>query len=98
MAYRFRVPHGISPEISRVGLARMWDFPWVKNFAAIHGCYSAISTLADRLQLQNNNISRRFLELIAADHYSQGRIGAAEVHRMLNFSSRWETYQFLKDE
>ncbi len=54
--------------------------------------------IADRLKLQPSNISRRFLELIAADHYRQGRIGAAEVHRMLNFSSRWETYQFLKDE
>jgi hypothetical protein len=28
------------------------------------------------------------LELIAADNYRQGRIGAAQVRRMLNFSSR----------
>ena len=49
-------------------------------------------------QLQSINISRRFLELIAADHYRQGQIGAAEVRRMLNFSSRWETYEFLKRE
>lgn len=54
--------------------------------------------IGDKLQLQNTNISRRVLELIAADNYRQGRIGAAEVHRMLNFSSRWETYQFLKQE
>jgi len=49
-------------------------------------------------QLQPGNISRRVLELIAADHYRQCQIGAAEVRRMLNFSSRWETYAFLKRE
>lgn len=49
-------------------------------------------------QLQTSNISRRILELIAADSYRQGRIGSAEVRQILNFSSRWETYQFLKDE
>jgi Uncharacterised protein family (UPF0175) len=54
--------------------------------------------IADKLQLPPSNIYRRGLELIAADHYRQGRIRSAEVHRMLNFSSRWETYQFLKDE
>ena len=54
--------------------------------------------IAERLQLQRTNISRRVLELIAADNYRQGWIGAGEVHRILNFSSRWETYQFLKQE
>jgi len=49
-------------------------------------------------QLQAGDISRRVLELIAADHYRQGQIGAAEVRRMLNFASRWETYAFLKRE
>lgn len=49
-------------------------------------------------QLQPVDVSCRILELIAADNYRQGRIGAAEVHRMLNFSSRWETYEFLKRE
>ena len=44
------------------------------------------------------NIERRVLELIAADNYRQGRIGAAQVRRMLNFSSRWKTYEFLKQE
>ncbi|MFB2772209.1 UPF0175 family protein [Pelatocladus sp. BLCC-F211] len=38
------------------------------------------------------------MELIAADNYRQGCIGAAEVRQMLNFSSRWETYDFLKRE
>ncbi|MDM9384727.1 UPF0175 family protein [Chlorogloeopsis sp. ULAP01] len=49
-------------------------------------------------QLQPANFSRRILELIVADNYRQGRIGAAKVYRMLNFSSRWETYEFLKRE
>ncbi len=54
--------------------------------------------IANQLQLQPANISRRVLELIADDNYRQGRIGAAQVRRMLNFSSRWETYEFLKRE
>ncbi|QFS51763.1 UPF0175 family protein [Nostoc sphaeroides] len=49
-------------------------------------------------QLQAVNLSRRVLELIAADQYRQGQIGAAQVRRMLDFSSRWETYEFLKGE
>jgi predicted HTH domain antitoxin len=49
-------------------------------------------------QLQTINLSRRVLELIAADQYRQGQIGAGEVRQMLNFSSRWETYEFLKRE
>ena len=54
--------------------------------------------IANQLQLQTTNISRRFLELIVADNYRQGHIGAAQVRQMLNFSSRWETYEFLKRE
>lgn len=54
--------------------------------------------IANQLNLQPEVISRRVLELIAADHYRQGRIGSAEVRRMLNFVSRWETYEFLKRE
>jgi predicted HTH domain antitoxin len=54
--------------------------------------------ICDRLQLNRANLSHRILELIAADSYCQGRIGAAEVRRMLDLSSRWETYEFLKHE
>lgn len=54
--------------------------------------------IANQFQLQPDHISRRILELMAADNYRQGRMGAAEVRRMLNFSSRWETYEFLKRE
>ena len=54
--------------------------------------------IGDRLQLKSSNLSRRILELIVADRYRQGHIGAGEVRRFLNFSSRWETYEFLKRE
>jgi predicted HTH domain antitoxin len=54
--------------------------------------------IANQLQLQPANVTHRILELVAADNYRQGRIGAAEVRRMLSFSSRWETYEFLKRE
>lgn len=54
--------------------------------------------IANQLQLEPAKISRRILELIAADSYRQGNIGAVEVRRMLNFSSRWQTYEFLKRE
>lgn len=54
--------------------------------------------IANQLQLQPTNISRRILELIAADNYRQGHIGAAQVRQILNFSSRWQTYEFLKRE
>lgn len=54
--------------------------------------------IANQLQLQSSKISQRILELIVADNYRQGKIGAGQVHRILNFSSRWETYQFLKNE
>ncbi len=49
-------------------------------------------------KLQSVNISRRILELITADYYRQGQIGASGVRRILKFSSRWETYEFLKQE
>jgi predicted HTH domain antitoxin len=49
-------------------------------------------------QLQSEDISRRVLELLVADYYRQGRIGAAEVRRILGLSSRWKTYEFLKHE
>ena len=49
-------------------------------------------------QLKSVDASRRVLELIVADRYRQGQIGAAEVRKILNFTSRWETYEFLKRE
>lgn len=38
--------------------------------------------IANQLQLHPVSFSQRVLELIAADNYRQGRIGAAEVRRI----------------
>jgi hypothetical protein len=46
--------------------------------------------IGDRLRLKSASLSHRILELITADHYRQDHIGAAEVRRMLNLSSRWK--------
>ncbi|MGB3534382.1 MAG: UPF0175 family protein [Microcoleaceae cyanobacterium] len=54
--------------------------------------------IVSSLQLQSKNFSHRVLELLIADYYRQGYIAAAEVRRLLNFPSRWETYEFLKKE
>ena len=54
--------------------------------------------IAHQLEQPHNNASRRILELIVADAYRQGRVGAADVRKLLNFASRWETYDFLKRE
>jgi hypothetical protein len=37
--------------------------------------------LANQLQLQPSQISQKVLELIVADNYRQGLIGAGEVHK-----------------
>jgi hypothetical protein len=45
-------------------------------------------------QLQPTNVSRRVLELIAADHYRQGRIGAVheqtepKVQQLINLTTK----------
>ncbi len=43
-------------------------------------------------------LSRRSLELLAAEAYRQGAIGSGEVGQMLGFTSRWDTYDFLHSE
>ena len=54
--------------------------------------------IVSQLNLKPEALSHRVLELIAADRYRQGQLGASEVRRILNFTSRWETYEFLKRE
>ena len=49
-------------------------------------------------QLLPASLSRRILELLIADQYRQGRLSAAQVRQYLGFSSRWQTYEFLKAE
>ncbi len=41
-------------------------------------------------------LPRKALEALTAEAYRSGIITAAQVQRMLNFSSRWETEAFLK--
>ncbi|NET57235.1 MAG: UPF0175 family protein [Symploca sp. SIO2E6] len=49
-------------------------------------------------QLADNpeTLTRRSLELLAAEAYRQGAIGSGEVGQMLGFTSRWDTYDFLQ--
>jgi hypothetical protein len=54
--------------------------------------------IAQQLDQPPKQASRRILELIVADQYRQGRLGAAEVRNLLGFESRWATYEFLKQE
>ena len=43
-----------------------------------------------------NDLPWRTLEAVAAQAYRDGVLTAAEVGRMLGFSSRWKTEAFLK--
>lgn len=52
--------------------------------------------IADSLGSQLDKIPRRLLELFAAESYRKGTLGASQICRMLGFSSRRETYDFLK--
>ena len=54
--------------------------------------------IAHQLEQPSTDVSRRILELIVGDAYRQGRVGAVDVRKLLNFASRWETYEFLKRE
>ncbi len=54
--------------------------------------------IANSLGAHLDGVPRRLLELFAADSYRKGTLGAGQVRRMLGFTSRWETYDFLKKE
>jgi len=55
-------------------------------------------TLPAQLLPAPATLSRRILELLIADQYRQGHLSAAQVRYYLGFSSRWQTYEFLKTE
>jgi Uncharacterised protein family (UPF0175) len=55
-------------------------------------------TLPPQLITPPSILSRRILELLIADQYRQGYLSAAQVRHYLGFSSRWQTYEFLKAE
>lgn len=52
--------------------------------------------VAQQLTAQGEDVSQRALEALAAEAYRSGAITAAEVQRMLNLPSRYETDLFLK--
>jgi hypothetical protein len=54
--------------------------------------------IAAQLADGRETLTRRFLKLLAVDVYRKGAIGAGTLGQMLGFSSRWDTYDFLKRE
>jgi predicted HTH domain antitoxin len=49
------------------------------------------------LQAGWGDLSRRTLEAVAAEAYRENVLTAAEVGRLLDHSSRWETESFLRE-
>ncbi len=54
--------------------------------------------IANSLGIHLDGVPRRLLELFAVDSYQKGTLGAGQIRRMLGFTSRWQTYDFLKKE
>lgn len=54
--------------------------------------------IANSLGTHLSDVPRRLLELFAAESYRKGTLGAGQIRQMLGFTSRWETYDFLKKE
>jgi len=52
--------------------------------------------IAQRLDETEDNLSRRLLEVIIADAYSNGKISTAEVRQILQLPSRLTVHAFLK--
>jgi esterase/lipase superfamily enzyme len=52
--------------------------------------------VAQRLEANGSDLTRRALEALAVDAYRTGEITEAEVQRLLGLSSRWEVDAFLK--
>lgn len=53
--------------------------------------------VARTLEAKWGDVSRRALEAVAAEAYRSGALTAAEVGRLLGFTSRWQTEAFLKE-
>ncbi|HYX23415.1 MAG: UPF0175 family protein [Acidobacteria bacterium] len=54
--------------------------------------------IIERLQVSSEDLSRHALEALAADFYRAGLLSTAEVQRMLDFETRWQTDAFLKQK
>ena len=53
--------------------------------------------VAQRLSEGGEDLSRMALEGIAIKGYTEGKLSHAQVQELLDFQSRFETDQFLKD-
>ena len=53
---------------------------------------------AVRLQAQWGDLSQRTLEAVAIEAYREEMLTAAEVGKLLDHTSRWQTEQFLYDK
>lgn len=53
--------------------------------------------IGHQLQETWDNLPQKILESLALEAYRQGMITSAQIQTMLNFSSRWQTEQFLKE-
>jgi predicted HTH domain antitoxin len=52
--------------------------------------------IGQKLQTEWGNLSRKALESIAIQAYREEVMTSAEVQELLDFSSRWETEEFLQ--
>jgi hypothetical protein len=53
--------------------------------------------IGNQLQQKWDNLPQKILESLALEAYRQGLMTSAQIQTMLNFSSRWQTEQFLKE-
>ena len=53
--------------------------------------------ISRQLQQSWDNLPQKIIESIALEAYRKGMMTSAQVQTLLNFSSRWQTEQFLKE-
>lgn len=53
--------------------------------------------ISRQLQKSWDNLPQKILESLALEAYRKGMMTSAQVQTLLNFSSRWQTEQFLKE-
>jgi hypothetical protein len=59
-------------------------------------CINVPDDVVTRIQARWNDLPRSVLEALAIEAYRTGVITEAEVQRMLDLPSRWDTDRFLK--
>ncbi len=53
--------------------------------------------ISRQLQKSWDDLPQKILESLALEAYRKGMMTPAQVQTLLNFSSRWQTEQFLKE-